>query len=418
MYQNAAIIAVFAFAYACVAVRVERSTLSGPIVFAIGGLLLGPAVLGIVELNVGAETLRLLAEATLAIVLFTDAAGADLAMVRRSAMLPTRLLLIGLPLTIGLGFLAGMVLLPDLGLVEIALVAAILAPTDAALGKPVVVNAAVPEELRETLNLESGLNDGICVPIVLLLLALAVGTDADGLAAGDVALVVVAEIGIGLCVGIGLTAAASLALRLAARLGWLGPGWSAIAMIALAFACFSLAQQLGGSGFIACFTGGLMLNALRHPHRIALLRGAEATGDAFSLVTWIGFGAGLLWQVAHLITLPIVAYSLLSLTVVRMLPVLLSLTGTHVSPVDRLFLGWFGPRGLASVVFGIMILDAGLPGIGTLEATIACTIVLSILLHGLSANPLVRRLSGRWDVAAGTVHAPGLTGRDAVPPSP
>ena len=187
------------------AVRVERSTLSGPIVFVIGGLLLGPAVLGIVNLNVGAETLRLLAESTLAIVLFTDAAGADLAMVRRSAMLPTRLLLIGLPLTIGLGFLIGKALLPGLGLVEIALVAAILAPTDAALGKPVVVNAAVPEGLRETLNLESGLNDGICVPIVLLLLALAVGTAAEGLAAGDVALVVVEEIGIGLVVGLGLT---------------------------------------------------------------------------------------------------------------------------------------------------------------------------------------------------------------------
>jgi len=400
LYQNAAIIAVFAFVYACVAARVERSTLSGPIVFAAGGFLLGPAVLGVLNLDIEAEQLRVLAEATLAIVLFTDAASADLAMIRRSAGLPTRLLLVGLPLTIVLGFLAGMALLPGLGIVEIALIAAILAPTDAALGKPVVINPSVPEELRETLNLESGLNDGICVPIVLLLLGFAVGTDTDGLDARTVLILVIEEIGIGLAVGVIVTAAASFALRLAVRLGWLAPGWGGIAMIALAFACFALAQVLGGSGFIACFTGGLALNALRHPHRHALLRGAEATGDAFSLITWIVFGAGVLWQIAEWITLPVIAYSILSLTVVRMLPVLLSLLGTHVPVADRVFLGWFGPRGLASIVFGIMILDAGLPHIGTVEATIACTIVLSVLAHGLSANPMVRGLSARWRVVA------------------
>lgn len=403
MYHNAAIIAVFAFAYACVAARVERSTLSGPIIFAAVGFVLGPPVLGLLDFNFGAETLRLLAEATLAMVLFTDAAGADLAMVRRNPGPPTRLLLIGLPLTILFGVAAGLALLPSFGLAEIGLIAAILAPTDAALGRPVVVNHAVPEELRETLNLESGLNDGICVPIVLLLLGIAVGTDTDGLAAGDVMTVVVEEIGIGLAVGAMLTAAASVALRVAVRLGWFTPGgWGGVAMIALAFACFTLAQLLGGSGFIACFVGGLTLNILKHPDQHRLLGGAEATGDAFSLMTWVVFGAGVLWQVAEWITLPVIAYSVLSLTVVRIVPVVLSLIGTNVPPRDRLFLGWFGPRGLASVVFGIMILDEGIPDIGPIEATIACTIAMSVLAHGLSANPLVHAFSGRWRAEAGS----------------
>ena len=175
MYEQLAVIAVFALAYACVSRRVERSILSGPIVFVAGGLLLGPMGLGLIDLRIGAEALRVLAELTLAMVLFTDAANADLGMVRRSAKLPARLLLIGLPLTIILGFALAAPLFPWLGLAELALLAAILAPTDAALGKPVVTNHAVPEELRESLNLESGLNDGICVPIVLILLGVATG---------------------------------------------------------------------------------------------------------------------------------------------------------------------------------------------------------------------------------------------------
>ena len=396
MYQNAAIIAVFAFAFACVSSRVERSILSGPIVFAAGGFLLGPAVFGVVNLNAGAEALRVLAEATLAMVLFTDAAGADLSMIRRSAGLPARLLLIGLPLTILLGFVAGAALFPSLGVAEVGLLAAILAPTDAALGKPVVVNESVPEELRESLNLESGLNDGICVPIVLLLLGVAVGADTEGPVAHHALTVIVEEIGIGLAVGVTLTAVASLALRLAIRRAWLESGWAGIAVIALAIACFASAQALGGSGFIACFTGGLTLSALRHPDRHALLRGAEATGDGFSLVTWVAFGAGVVWQIADRITLPVVLFAVLSLSVVRMLPVFLSLLGTDVPWRDRLFLGWFGPRGLASIVFGIVILDAGVANVGTLEATIACTIMLSVLAHGLSANPVIAALSARW----------------------
>jgi NhaP-type Na+/H+ or K+/H+ antiporter len=396
MYQNVAVIAAFALAYACVSRRIERSLLSGPIVFVAGGLLLGPALLGVIDLNVGAEELRLLAELTLAMVLFTDAADANLGMVRRSAMLPARLLLVGLPLTIVLGFLVAAVLFPGFGIAELALLAAILAPTDAALGKPVVTNPAVPQELRETLNLESGLNDGICVPIVLLLLGVAAGTEIEGRTLHHVLAVVVEEIGVGFIVGAVLTAAAWLALRAAIRREWLAGSWAGIAVVAVAIACFAAAQALGGSGFIACFVGGLTLNALRLPDKHTLLRGAEGTGEAFSFVTWIVFGAAVVWQIAGSVTLPAVGYAVLSLTVVRMLPVFLSLLGTGLSPPDRIFIGWFGPRGLASVVFGIIILDAGLPNIGTLEATIGCTIVLSVLMHGLSANPVIAALSAGW----------------------
>ena len=172
--------------------------------FAGVGLTLGPYGLGVLRINIGGEGLRLLAELTLAMVLFTDAANADFGVVKRNLGLPERLLLMGPPLTIVLGFLLAAILFPGLRTLEMALLAAMLAPTDAALGKPVVTNRKVPPVMREALNVESGLNDGICVPIVVLLLGLVVGSQIEGGITLHVARVVIEEIGIGLIAGLGL----------------------------------------------------------------------------------------------------------------------------------------------------------------------------------------------------------------------
>jgi sodium/hydrogen antiporter len=207
MYQNAAMLAAFLLVYSAIAGRIERSWVSGPIVFTAIGFVLGPDVFGVLHINIGGEGLRLLAELTLALVLFTDAANADFSVIRRNLGLPERLLIVGLPLTIVLGFLIAAIVFPSLETLEIALLAAMLAPTDAALGKPVVTNPTVPAAMREALNLESGLNDGICVPIVVLLLGMAVGTQIEG-GTMHVARVVAEAIGIGLIVGLALTCGA------------------------------------------------------------------------------------------------------------------------------------------------------------------------------------------------------------------
>ena len=273
--------------------------------------------------------------------------------------------------------------------------AAMLAPTDAALGKPVVTNRAVPAVMREALNLESGLNDGICVPIVVLLLGLAVGTQIEGGSAVHVARVVIEEIGIGAAIGLALTWLTTLTLRFAEGRGWIGEHWVEIPIVALAAACFAAAQAAGGSGFIACFVGGLLLSRLGASHKKELLRGAEHMGEALALLTWVVFGRIVVARIIDRVTWLAVLYAVLSLTVVRMLPVFLCLIRTRTSTVDKLFIGWFGPRGLATIVFAVLVLDAKLPGNDTIMLTAGWTVFLSVIAHGVTANPLVKRMAGR-----------------------
>ena len=395
MYQNAAILAAFLLIYSAIAGRIERSLISGPIVFTAVGFILGPDGLGVLRLNITGEGLRLLAELTLAMVLFTDAANADFGIVRRNLGLPERLLLIGLPLTIILGFLVAAIVLPTLSILEMALLAALLAPTDAALGKPVVTNPTVSPVTREALNLESGLNDGICVPIVVLLLGLAVGTQMEGATVGDVARVVVEAIGIGAAVGLALTWSTVLMLRFAERQEWISENWVEIPIVALAAACFAAAQSAGGSGFIACFVGGLLLSGLGERHKQDLLRGAEHMGEALALLTWVVFGSFVVARMIDRVTWPALLYAVLSLTVVRMLPVYLCLMGTRTSTADKLFIGWFGPRGLATIVFAVLVLHERLPGNDTIMLAAGWAVLLSVIAHGVTANPLVKMIGAR-----------------------
>jgi sodium/hydrogen antiporter len=413
MYVNGAMLALFLLIYSAIAGRIERSLISGPIVFTAVGFILGADGLGILRIHIDGEGLRLLAELTLAMVLFTDAANADFSIVQRNLGLPERLLAAGLPLTIVLGFLGAAVAFPRLEILEMALLAAILAPTDAALGKPVVTNPAVPAAMREALNLESGLNDGICVPIVVLLLGLAVGTQIESGTVGHVVRVVAEAIGIGLIVGLGLTWLTTLMLRFAERQGWISEHWVEIPIVALAAACFAVAQALGGSGFIACFVGGLLLSGLRARHKQELLRGAEHMGEALALLTWVVFGGIVVARMIDRFAWPALLYAILSLTVIRMLPVYLCLIGTRTSTAEKLFIGWFGPRGLATIVFAVLVLDEKLPGNDTITLAAGWTVLLSVIAHGVTANPLVRRMAAHPSTEAENhVRAPAEDGEN------
>ncbi|MBN1345893.1 MAG: cation:proton antiporter [Phycisphaerae bacterium] len=387
-YSTLALLAAFVFAYGAITNRLAKTVVSGAIVFTGFGVLCGPMGLNILRLGVDAESLRTLAELTLALVLFTDAANADLRVLKLSIGLPERLLLVGLPLTIALGLAAGALLFDGLTILELGVLATMLAPTDAALGKAVVTNEAVPPKIRESLNVESGLNDGICVPVLFIFLALATHNTGDGGTTALALRLVLEEIGIGALVGLVLALLAAGALRCCARRNWVAETWLPVPIIALAVTCFATAQSLGGSGFIASFVGGLTFGGLTKQHKGRLLEAAEGTGGVFSLLTWVVFGVAVVGSSIEHFTWRIVLYAVLSLTIVRIVPVLLSLIGTGLRMESKLFIGWFGPRGLASVVFIIIVLGKHLPGRETLAMTVVCTVLLSILAHGLTAMPL------------------------------
>ncbi|MFM4821810.1 cation:proton antiporter [Aeromonas hydrophila] len=393
IYQNLAVIAAFLLVYSLIAGRFESRLVNGPLLFLLMGWLLGPGGIELLSLSIDSDGIKLLAELTLVIVLFSDAANTNWQVLLANRALPIRLLLIGLPLTLAAGALFGHWLFPDLPLLEMAILSTILAPTDAALGKAVVSNPAVPAPIREGLNQESGLNDGICVPVLLLLLALIAPTEQHS-GTGLLALtLLLEEIGIGLLVAWGLTSLTLRLLKTSYLNGWQLPLWRQLTMPGLALLCFALAQTLGGSGFIAAFVGGLLIGRKLGEHKHAYLDSCEGYGDLLSVVIWMVFGATLMPMLTELLHWQYWLYAAASLTLLRMLPVWLSLLGTGLKPELKLFIGWFGPRGLASIVFAVMVLqhEPTLLGQRPIIATVLCTIILSVILHGLTANPWVAR---------------------------
>ncbi|MGI9470985.1 MAG: cation:proton antiporter [Rubripirellula sp.] len=402
-YQVLAVIAAFVFLYSIVASRLEKTRFSGALVYVLCGLILGPFGFHLIDLDVDGEAMKSLAELTLAVVLFSDSAGADLSVLRRVRRLPVRLLLVGLPLTILLGFAAGVLVYPNLSWIEIALLATMLAPTDAALGKAVITNESVPSTVRQGLNVESGLNDGICVPVILLLLALASGAVDEGSIATQMLNLPLQAIGIGALVGVVFAVAACISLDMSMKRGWICGVWIQVPVVALALVCFAVAQWLGGSGFIACFVGGLTFGGTLRERKKELLEAAEGSGNVLSMITWFVFGALFIGQCLRSPDWHAIVYALLSLTVIRMLPVFLSLSGLRMKTDSKLFMGWFGPRGLASIVFIVMVKEASLPGVGTLEQAVTWTILLSVTLHGISANPFAAAYAKRITARQGVV---------------
>jgi sodium/hydrogen antiporter len=382
-------------AYAAVSGRITGTSLTAPMVFTAFGLLVGSEALGFIDLSPLSGSVQELAEATLAVVLFADASRIDLRVLRGELAIPARLLGVGLPLTLIAGFVVALALLGGLDWPEALLLAVILAPTDAALGQAVVTLPRLPVRVRQSLNVESGLNDGICVPVFLIVLAIATaegGTIGDGAAAHLVA----EQIGYGALAGGIAGAAAAAAILVAERATHTEQAWLQIVPFAAAGLAWGIATPIGGSGFIGAFVGGIAFRALRRDSEGDVGRLVDEAGSVLGAVTFVVFGAVLLGHALGHVTVSIVLYALLSLTVIRMAPVALALIGAGMRPQTTRFLGWFGPRGLASIVFALMLEeDGGVPNAETITVTVFVTVGLSVLLHGLTAAPLAERYA-RW----------------------
>ena len=376
--------------YGIFAKKIEQTPISGPIIFLVVGLIIGPMGLDLLGQGFDISSYKLLAELALALVLFTDASKTDFSTLRSNIALPTRLLLIGLPLTIILGYVTGKFFFPELTWIELALLASVLAPTDAALGEPVVNNKSVPAKIRSSLNVESGLNDGIVVPIVFLLLAMYSAQNSE-VSNADAITLFIEEIGIGILVGAAIAYGASKLIILSLKRQWLEESWRPMLIIAIAISCFTLAQGIHGSGFIAAYIGGLVFGKVASTQKIQFINAAEGTGKILTYLVWVIFGAVIITKYFSYFSWEIIIYSLLSLTVIRMLPVLLSLIKSGLSFKESLFIAWFGPRGLASIVFVIIVMDVNIEHENTFVLTAVCTIFFSVIAHGFTASPMANR---------------------------
>src|SRR5947209_3082470 len=380
MKWELAIIAATVLAVAGVSRRLTGTPVTPAMVFVLVGVLVGPLVIDEVTSAPTGAGVRTLAEATLAVVLFADASRIKPRVLRREYGVPLRLLGIGLPLTIGLGAVLAAVLFDQLNATEAIVLAILLAPTDAALGEAVVTEPRLPSRIRQGLNVESGLNDGICVP--LLLIALAAADVEDKSTSGHHALtIVVEEIGYGILGGVVAGLAAAAVVTFAYRRSLISPSWLQVIPIAGAGLAYGVAVALGGSGFIAAFVAGAIFGALVHQESEAASRLNEELGALLGGVTFLIFGAVLLGPALEHLTWQIVLYAVLSLTAVRMLPVAVSMIGTNASWQTVSFLGWFGPRGLASIVFAVIAVEeAHLKGATTILFTTYTTIGLSVVV--------------------------------------
>lgn len=387
MEFTSAIVATAFVAFAVVSRRLSRSALTGTMVFTALGVALGPEGFDLVDyggLIEHSELLGLLLTGTLVIVLFTDASAIN-SSTWGDDVIPARLLGIGLPLAIALGWLLAAVLFGALEFWEAAVLGTMLAPTDAALGKAVVSNERVPQRVRQALNIESGLNDGIALPLFLVFLETAVVAE-ESLAVSEALVTLFEQVGVALVVGIAVGWIGALAIAWGRSSGAALGYWLEIGLVGLAVAAFAIATPLGGSGFIAAWVAGFVfgkrfVSAADDP----LPEFAEAFGDLLTMASFVVFGI-FLGPVLVNLTWQIVVFGVLSLAAVRMIAVAVALVGTKMRWQSVAYIGWFGPRGLATMILTIEVVDeSGLTGASSIADAALFTVALSVVLHGLTA---------------------------------
>ncbi len=381
-----AIFVVVLFLYSTFSQRLDRTVFTAPIVFTIVGVTMSFTTEHVMRAGMNAQVFLRLAEVGLVLLLFTDASRTDLSVLRSITQLPARLLSIGLLLTIGLGAVIAKVVFPGLSVWEAGILGAILAPTDAGLGQVIVSSPKVPINVREALNVEAGLNDGLSVPFLLFFMALAAAQMEGGTA--SLMQYIVEQLVVGALVGIVIGIVGGRVLRRAVDHRWMSERFQQIAVVTLPLLCMAVSELVEASMFIAAFVAGLAVQRDFKDAGKHCVEFAEEWGQLFNLSVFFLFGMIVARDWPQFFASAWV-YAVLSLTVVRMLPVAVALIGTRLGAVTTLFMGWFGPRGLASIVLGLVYLEQELhlPAEPIIRVVVMVTVFLSIVAHGLTALP-------------------------------
>jgi sodium/hydrogen antiporter len=396
--------AVVAFAlavliYVTVAQKTTHWLISAPVFFTAVGAV---ARLAIGSSTTQAHAVQSLAEVTLALVLFHDAALVRPRAIEGDVRFTSRLLMIGLPLTIALGFTVARLMYPQADVWLILLLAAAITPTDAALGAATVTNPAVPARVRRVLNVESGLNDGLTTPVVLFALAASAQVNSS---ASTEALRALGSLAIGVLVGLAVGVGAAYVLNRAVAAGLAQASLVPVAIIVLPLLAYYGAELAHGNGFVAAFVSGTAFGAAfkaQLPEKIDPLTAhplqlTEWVSDLLTYAVWAVFGALVAYRAADFFNWKSVAFALIALTLLRMLPVAVSLLGSGFKWPTTVFIGWFGPRGLATVIFALISTDElGLTDTNRFAvAGMIMTVLLSVVLHGATSGPGAATY-GRW----------------------
>lgn len=382
------VIALVVLLYGYISKALSRLNISGPMMFTGFGLLLSPLAFNFTQAAVDAEFVTIIVEVALVLVLFADAALLDLKLLKQSWKIPARLLFIGLPLTIISGTLVAQLIFPNEPTTYLILLALLLTPTDAALGKAVVSDPKVPKTIRSSINVESGLNDGIVFPIVLTVVAMI----ASGLTQAEDnswLVYVFQQIVFGALVGGAVGFIGTKLVMLTVKNNWMEENYRNLIPIALAILSFYLAESLEGNGFIAAFFAGLYAGNTSEKTREHIEDFAESEGELFVLISFFLFGLAFVPATIEFITFDVVLYAFLSLTVLRMIPVMISLIGAKLDLATMAFIAWFGPRGIASILYVLIVAHemGSMEGFETIYAVVTVTVLMSIFAHGLSAQP-------------------------------
>ena len=386
------VIAMLLIVYSLVSRKLHGWWVSMPAAMVAAGYVVGPGGFDFLDISVGSEMVKFVAEVTLALMLFHDASRIGLTRLRDQTSLPARLLGIGLPIMIVLGTLVAHLLFPSIGWLGAALIATMLAPTDAALGEEVVTDKRLPPWLRQGLNVESGLNDGLSVPVFLVLVGLATSQDWH---TGALTTEFARAIGFGVLAGAIFGGGGGLLIREAQRRGYMLGSWVRYSVFAIALSCYVAAAVLHGSGFIGAFVGGLFFGATSRQRGAEVLGFTSHLGTAFDTVSFVLLGAVLVPIALQYLTWQVVVYAVLSLVLIRCVSVFVAMLGSGAAWQTTVFMGWFGPRGLATVVFTLMLLEESVANKEVIASVAVVGVVLSVYAHGFSA-PGLAGVYARW----------------------
>jgi NhaP-type Na+/H+ or K+/H+ antiporter len=340
---------------------------------------IGLAGAGVVHVDANDKAIVELIELALILTLFSDGMFVERELLRRHWSPVARALVIAMPITMGLLALAAKALFPDLSWAEAFLLAAVLSPTDPVVTSAVVTSRLVPSSVRHTLNLESGLNDGLALPFVLFFLVLA----SPGGDAGNEAMKLIGEAAVGAVIGIAL---GSLAGRLHHRLpgGGMTARYEGIYAIGFALFAFGLAEVTFGNGLIAAFVCGIAMAASERDVPDGFVEFAENTSAILQVLTFFVFGGLIVATGFHHSIPPLIVFVLFTLLLARPAAVMLSFLRTGLPRSEKLFMAWFGPKGVASMLFALFVLKSEVPEGALIFDIASLAIIASIVAHGLT----------------------------------